>query len=66
MAKRKSSESRKHDGMIRVTKATRARAAKAAGMLGLTLADYADDVLAKAAERDIKRDARKELKGDEE
>lgn len=47
---------------IRVDVETRRRAAKAAAMMEMSLADYASDVLRKAAERDIARDAAKETK----
>lgn len=65
MAKKKASERRKHTALIRVDEDTRRRAAKAAGMMEMSLADYASDVLKKAAERDISREAKKELGGGE-
>lgn len=60
MAKKKAkSETRKHTAMMRVDAETLAQARLAASMMRMSLADYASDVLAKAAERDITREARK-------
>jgi predicted HicB family RNase H-like nuclease len=64
MAKKKS-ETRKHTAMIRIDERTRERAALAAKMTGVSLADYASEVLAKAADRDILREAKKLAGGSE-
>ena len=56
---RKKSEARKHTAMMRVDAGTLERAKLAASLMRMSLADYASDVLAKAAERDIAREARK-------
>jgi hypothetical protein len=63
MAKKKS-ETRKHTAMIRVDAETLQRARLAASLMRMSLADYASDVLAKAAERDIAREAKKLAGGD--
>lgn len=64
MAKKKS-EVRKHTAMMRVDSATLDRAKLAAALVGVSLADYASDVLGKAAERDIAREAKKLAGGPE-
>lgn len=61
MAKKKAekSEVRRHTAMMRVDAETLERAKKAASLMGMSLADYASDVLKKASDRDIVREARK-------
>jgi predicted HicB family RNase H-like nuclease len=56
---KKKSEVRKHTAMMRVDAETIARARLAASLMGVSLADYSSDILRKAAERDIAREARK-------
>jgi hypothetical protein len=56
---RKKSEERRHTGMLRVDAATLDRAKLASSLMRMSLADWATEVLAKAAERDITREARK-------
>jgi hypothetical protein len=63
MAKKKASERRKHTAMMRVEADVMERAKLAASLMRMSLADYASDVLRKAAERDISREAKK-LAGD--
>ncbi len=58
MAKKKS-EVRKHTAMMRVESDTLERAKLAASLMRMSLADYASDVLRKAADRDIAREAKK-------
>lgn len=60
---RKKSEERRHTAMMRVDAETLERAKKAAALMGMSLADYASDVLRKASDRDIAREARKLAKG---
>ena len=60
---RKKSEERRHTAMMRVDADTLERAKKAAALMGMSLADYASDVLRKASDRDIAREARKLAKG---
>ena len=60
MAKKpKKSESRKHTGMLRIDALALEQAKVAAGMMKKTLAEWASDVILKAAERDMNREARK-------
>lgn len=56
---KKKSEARKHTAMMRVDAQTLERARLAASLMRMSLADYASEVLGKAAERDIAREARK-------
>jgi hypothetical protein len=66
MAKKpKKSESRKHEGVLRVDRHALERAKLAASMMKKSLADYASDVLLKAADKDIEREAKKLIKGGE-
>jgi predicted HicB family RNase H-like nuclease len=58
MAKKKS-ETRKHTAMIRVDLETREKAALAASLMRVSLADYASRVLGEAADADVKREAKK-------
>ena len=58
MAKKKSEE-RRHTAMMRVDAETLDRAKLAASLMRMSLADYASEVLLRAAERDIAREARK-------
>ncbi|WP_422923125.1 hypothetical protein [Singulisphaera sp. PoT] len=58
MAKKKS-ETRKHTAMMRIDSETLDRAKIAASMMRMSLADYASDVLRKAADKDIAREAKK-------
>lgn len=62
---RKKSETRKHTAMMRVDPETLDRARLAASLMKMSLADYASEVLAKASDRDISREARKLAKGGE-
>lgn len=59
----KKSETRRHTAMMRIDSETLERAKLAASLMRKSLADYATDVLAKAAERDIQREAGKLAKG---
>jgi predicted HicB family RNase H-like nuclease len=56
---RKKSEARRHTAMLRVDPAVHERATLAASMMKMSLADYASEVLRKAADRDILREAKK-------
>ena len=56
---KKKSETRKHTAMLRVDVAAHERATMAASLMRMSLADYASDVLRKAADRDLLREARK-------
>jgi hypothetical protein len=58
MAKKKS-EVRKHTAMMRVDPDVMERTKLAASLMRMSMADYASDVLRKAAERDISREAKK-------
>jgi predicted HicB family RNase H-like nuclease len=58
MAKKKS-ETRRHTAMLRVDDYAHERAALAASLMKMSLADYASMVLLKAADRDIPREAKK-------
>lgn len=58
MAKKKS-EVRKHTAMMRIEPAALERVKLAASLMRMSAADYASDVLMKAAEEDIKREAKK-------
>lgn len=58
MAKKKS-EKRRHTAMMRIDSETLERVKIAASLMRTTLADYASDVLRKAADRDIAREAKK-------
>jgi predicted HicB family RNase H-like nuclease len=60
---RKKSETRRHTGMMRVDATVLARAKLAASMTGMALADYVSDVLRKASDRDIEREAKRLAKG---
>ena len=62
MAKKKS-EKRRHTAMMRVDEETLDRTKLAASLMRMSLADYASDVLQKAAERDIAREAKKLASG---
>lgn len=62
---RKKSEERKHTAMMRVDAETLDRAKLAASLMRKSLADYASEVLGKAAEKDIAREAKKLAKGGE-
>lgn len=66
MAKKKPkrSEARRHAAMMRVDAAVLEQAKLAASLMRMSLADYASDVLGKAAERDITREAKKLAGGD--
>ena len=60
MAKaKKKSETRKHTGMMRVDADALDRAKLASSLMRMSLADYASDLLRKAAEKDIAREAKK-------
>lgn len=59
----KKSETRKHTAMMRVDSGVLDRAKLAASLMRMSLADYATDVLSKAAEKDIQREAGKLAKG---
>jgi hypothetical protein len=61
---RKKSE-RRHMGMIRLDADALGRAKLAAGLMRMSLADYASDVIRKAAEQDIRREAKKLADGPE-
>jgi hypothetical protein len=63
--KKQKSESRKHTGMLRIDAHALEQAKVAAGMMKLTLAEWASDVILKAAERDMNREARKIVEGKE-
>lgn len=65
MAKKKS-ETRRHTAMMRVDAETLERARLAASMMKMSLADYASDVLKKASDKDIEREAKKLTKGGKE
>lgn len=58
MAKKKS-ETRKHTAMMRVDTEALEQFKLAAGLMKMSLADYASNVLRKAAERDVLREAKK-------
>ena len=58
MAKKKS-EKRRHTGILRINSDVLLKAKKAASLMEMTLADYATDVLSKAAEKDLKREGGK-------
>ena len=57
MGKKKSE--RRHTAMLRVDEATYEQVSLAASLMRMSIADYASQVLAKAAEVDIKREAGK-------
>jgi predicted HicB family RNase H-like nuclease len=61
----KKSEARKHTAMLRVDAEVHARAMLAASLMKMSLADYASDVLGKAAARDVLREAKK-ITGEDE
>jgi predicted HicB family RNase H-like nuclease len=63
--KPKKSESRKHEGVLRVDKETLERAKIAASLMKKSLADYASEGLRKLADKDIDREAKKLIKGGE-
>jgi predicted HicB family RNase H-like nuclease len=62
MAKKKSEE-RRHTAMMRIDSETLDKAKLAASLMKMSLADYSSDVLRKAAERDISREAKKLVGG---
>ena len=64
MAKKKS-EQRQHTAIARLRAETLTKAKKAASLMELSLADWMDDVVAKAAERDLKREGKKLAGGEE-
>src|SRR4051812_30833805 len=58
MAKKKS-EARKHTAMIRVDSDALDRAKLASSLMRMSLADWVSDLIRKAAEKDIAREAKK-------
>lgn len=62
---RKKSESRKHTAMMRIDPEALERAKLAASLMKMSLADWSSDVLRKAADRDIAREAKKLAGGSE-
>jgi predicted HicB family RNase H-like nuclease len=62
MAKKKS-ETRKHTAMVRIDDHARDRAQLAASLMRMSLADYVSDLVLKAAEKDIAREAKKLAEG---
>lgn len=56
---KKKSETRKHTAMMRIDADTLEQVKLAASLMRMTLADYASDVLKKAAAKDIQREAKK-------
>ena len=56
---RKKSEVRKHTAMVRIDAPTLERAKKAASLMSVSVSDYVSAMVAKNAERDILREARK-------
>lgn len=62
---KKKSEARKHTAMMRVDAHTLEQARLAASLMKMSLADYTSEVLLKAAERDIQREAKKLAGGKE-
>jgi hypothetical protein len=65
MAKKKS-EARKHTAMMRVSDHALDKAKLAASLMRMSLADYASEIILKAAERDIAREAKKLAGGNQE
>lgn len=65
MAKRKKSEVRKHTAMARMDPEVHERATLAASLMKMSLADYISDVVRKAADKDIQREAKKLTGGGE-
>lgn len=63
VAKRKKSEVRRHGGMTRIDLGVLERARLAASLMRMSLADYVTEVVRKAAEQDINREAKKLAKG---
>lgn len=60
MAKaKKKSEVRRHTAMVRIESDTLERAKLASSLMRMTLADYITDLVRKAAEKDISREAKK-------
>jgi hypothetical protein len=66
MAKKKKSETRRHSAVLRLTPTTLEQVKLAASLMKITLADYADAILLKQAEKDIEREANKLTKRSKE
>ena len=62
---KKRSEARRHSAMMRIDAETIERARLAASLMKMSLADYASQVLRKASDKDIAREAKK-LAGESE
>jgi hypothetical protein len=63
MAKKKKSDVRRHSAVARIDPEVLERAKIAASLMRTTLADYITDIVRKAADRDIEREAKKLTKG---
>jgi hypothetical protein len=66
MAKKKKSEVRVHTGILRTSLEAIVKAKKAASLMEKTLAEYASEVLIRAADKDLEREAKKFTKGGKE
>lgn len=60
---KKSSETRRHTGMMRVRPEVLAKAKKVASLMEVSLADYVSDALEKMVDRDMEREVKKLTKG---
>jgi uncharacterized protein (DUF1778 family) len=56
---RKKSETRRHTAMVRIEADALERAKLAASLMKTTVSDYVTDLVTKAAEKDISREAKK-------